>query len=519
MAAAASARNDLLTGAVALTSIVLLIQNGSRGLKSAAAALLQAGGGSEPIALTALFLNVALILFAWRRFRDLRSERENRVAAEEHARTVAACDQLTGLLVRHALAERAPRALEQTRRSGGAAAVLVVNVDRFKHVNDVHGHAEGDRVLRTVAAAVAEAAPRGGLCARLGGDEFCLLLPGGIRLRQEATEVASAIVSRLAEPLEGESGAIHVSASVGLAAAGADCSDFDGLLRRADIAMHAAKEQGRSRLVWFDDSMEEALKGRSDVEIGLRRGIPLGEFVPHYQPQVDLADGRLRGFEVLARWYPPEGGIVGPDTFIPVAEEIGLIGELFERLLHQALSDAKAWPQDITLSVNISPTQLLDAWLPHKILKIVTETGFPADRLEVEITESSLLADLPLARASVTSLKNQGVKLALDDFGTGYASLANLRALPFDRIKIDRSFVQTMEKVPESLAIVTAIARIGESLGVPVTAEGVETAALAERLAALGCGQGQGWQFGRAVNRMEAERMLAQGPQDDAQAA
>jgi diguanylate cyclase (GGDEF)-like protein len=506
--AARAARNDLLAAAILAAAFLLLLPTGGPAIGSAVQAVFLFAGGSDHIASAAVLLNIALIFFACRRYLDLRREVIERAALEERARLLASRDQLTNFLTRAAMAEKAAGILGAAAAEGGSVAALVLNLDRFKNVNDVYGHLAGDAILRAVAAILVESAPAEALCARVGGDEYCILLPFPGAAPREAGILAARLVERTGCAFEVGGARIHMTASIGLARAGRSGQDFEDLLRRADIAMHVAKKAGGNRSLWFDDSMESVLKARNEIEAGLRGGIPGGELVPFYQPQVDLATGRLHGFEVLARWERPGGVAVGPDRFIPVAEEAGLIGALFDSVFAQALTDARPWG-DITVSVNISPLQLKDPWLAQKILKGLTETGFPAERLEIEITESSLFENLPLAQSIVASLKNQGVRLALDDFGTGYSSLAHLRALPFDRIKIDRSFVQSMGSVRESLAITTAIARMGESLGVPVTAEGVEDGATAARLLEIGCDKGQGWHFGRPLPRCEAEKLAA----------
>jgi EAL domain-containing protein (putative c-di-GMP-specific phosphodiesterase class I) len=280
-------------------------------------------------------------------------------------------------------------------------------------------------------------------------------------------------------------------------------------MRRADIAVSAAKKRGRNRPAWFDTEMKRELHNRSSVEAGLRLGVPRGEIVPFYEQQIDLASGRLEGFEVLARWQHPSGGVVGPDRFIPVAEEAGLIGDLSMSVMRQAFEEARDWDPALTLSVNISPAQLKDPWLAQKIAKLLAETGFPPARLEVEITENALFANLGLAQSIIASLKNHGIRLALDDFGTGFSSIAHLRALPFDRIKIDKSLVRSMIEDKESAAIVAAITGLGDSLGIPVTAEGVESAAIEERLRLIGCHRGQGWHFGRPMALVDTRKLLA----------
>jgi len=286
------------------------------------------------------------------------------------------------------------------------------------------------------------------------------------------------------------------------------------LLRRADIAMEHAKSARAARPVRFDAGMERALIAHSEIEQGIRYGLDHGQFVPFFEPQLDLETGEIVGFEVLARWIHPLSGTILPDTFIPVAEEIGLIGRLSEQVIANALAEAVDWDPTIKISVNISPIQLTDAWLAQRIVRLLTETGFPADRLVVEITESSLVTDIDLARSIVTSLKNQGVRLALDDFGTGFSSLSHLRSLPFDVIKIDRSFVANIHSNTESLAIVRAVTTLASALNVPVCVEGIESEAAHAAVLGLGCAVGQGWYFGKPMPGEQAAELLAQRGHD-----
>jgi len=281
-------------------------------------------------------------------------------------------------------------------------------------------------------------------------------------------------------------------------------------MRAADIAMYQAKKAGRNRFAWFDHSMERELQLRNELENGLRLAIPRQEIVPYFEQQIDLSTGRLHGFEVLARWEHPQRGMISPELFIPIAEETGMIGDLSLSIMRQALLAARDWDPSLSISINISPWQLRDAWLSQKIIKVLTETGFPANRLEVEITESALFDNLALAQSIVGSLKNQGVQLALDDFGTGYSSLAHLRALPFDRIKIDKSFIMSLNESADSAAIVNAIISLGESLNLPITAEGVEDVSIEQRLKAIGCAKAQGWYYGKPLSTAGARRLLAE---------
>jgi EAL domain-containing protein (putative c-di-GMP-specific phosphodiesterase class I) len=271
-------------------------------------------------------------------------------------------------------------------------------------------------------------------------------------------------------------------------------------LRRSDIAMYSAKRDGRNRQVWFDERMERELLARTRLEDEIRNAITAGEFIPYYQPQIDLGTGQLTGFEVLARWDSPEKGLLEPSEFMDVAEGSGLIAELSLSVMRRALQEGRAWPSHLKMAVNISPVQFRDSQLAERILKLLTETNFPPSRLEVEITESSFLEDRDTALTIVESLKNVGVTISLDDFGTGYASLSQLQSLPFDRIKIDKSFVSSLLADAQSDAIVSTILALGRALKLPITAEGIEDDGTRDRLKGLGCSDGQGWLFGKAVS-------------------
>jgi diguanylate cyclase (GGDEF)-like protein len=439
----------------------------------------------------------------------LTREIAERAVAEEEAQRLALSDPLTGFHNRRSLVETGGTMLEAAHRKNQYVAVVMLDLDHFKNVNDMHGHATGDALLKSVATEISGILPAGSLLARLGGDEFCCLLAFDPAARDKVDQVVHAVVSRLSQPFEVVGIFAHISVSAGIAHSGTDDANVEVLMRRADIAMYTAKRTGRNRLAWFDAQMENELQARSEVETGMRAGIPKGEFVPYFEQQIDLTTGRLGGFEVLARWEHPTRGLVAPDSFIPVAEETGMIADLSISVMRQALTEAKSWDPSLTISVNISPAQLKDPWLAQRIVKMLVETGFPANRLEVEITETSLFENLAMAQSIVGSLKNQGIRLALDDFGTGYSSLAHLRMLPFDRIKIDKSFVTSINDNPESAAIVNAIARLGDSLGLAVTAEGIEDAKIEERLRQIGCQKGQGWHFGRPMSIPGTKELLA----------
>jgi diguanylate cyclase (GGDEF)-like protein len=507
---ASTARKDVLTGAIVIAAIIMFIGTGSSALSSIAKQLSGFGGGTDKVLNMTLLLNIALILFGWRRYRELANEVVVRTEAEERAQALAMNDPLTGFHNRRSLAENGSHLLARAGQRDKSVAMLMLDLDHFKNVNDIHGHAVGDALLRTVSAEIAKLVPTSAINARLGGDEFACAFIFDTANPETVDRVAEGIVSRLGQPLSADSTFIHTSVSVGIAHSAEDCTTIDSLMRRADIAMYAAKHQGRNRFAWFDESMERELQARTELESSMRRAIPAGEFEPYFEQQIDLTTGRLQGFEMLARWHHPTLGVVMPDRFIPIAEETGMIADLSFSVMRKALEEARNWCPSLTISVNISPTQLRDPWLAQKIVKLLVETNFPANRLEIEITETSLFDNLSLAQSIVGSLKNQGIKIALDDFGTGYSSLAHLRALPFDRIKIDKSFVTSINDNAESAAIVNAIARLGDNLNMPVTAEGIEDALIEERLRQLGVHKGQGWHYGRPASISNVRRLLAE---------
>jgi diguanylate cyclase (GGDEF)-like protein len=505
-----AAQRDVVAGGIIIAAILMFIGTGSQVMRGFVDAVSGIGGGPDKALSITLILNIALLLFAWRRYAELSREVADRSEAEMRARTLALTDPLTGFLNRRSISEQGSVLLDQYGRRGKSISMMMLDLDHFKNVNDVHGHAVGDAVLRVAAERIKSVMPPSALCARLGGDEFVVILPFDAENQDVVTRIAEKLVGALAQPIRADTIHVTISTSIGITRAEPGTETMETMMRHSDIAMYAAKKQGRNRFVWFDASMERELHARNRVEMGIRDGIPKGEFVPYFEQQIDLATGRLQGFEVLARWESPTHGTVSPTVFIPIAEECGLIADLSMSVMRQAMLAAKSWDPSLTLSVNISPAQLKDPWLAQKVVKLLVETGYPANRLEIEITESSLFDNLSLAQSIVGSLKNQGIRLALDDFGTGYSSLAHLRALPFDRIKIDRSFVSSMTSSNDSLAIVGAITKLGESLGMPVTAEGIEDEEIEARLVEMGCAKGQGWHFGKPINAKQTEVLLAE---------
>lgn len=503
------AKRDMLAGGIVVAAILLFVGTGGSVMQAAVQALSGFGGGPDNALAAALILNVALILFGWRRYEDLNREIRERTEAERRARYLADTDPLTGFLNRRALLAKGQEMIADATGTRRHVALFLLDLDRFKTVNDIHGHVAGDRVLRVAAERINEVLPPAAAKARLGGDEFVAMLPFEPAARANIDALAAELVTALDATVAHDGQQIRIGASLGIALATDASITMETMVRQADIAMYHGKDEGRNRHIWFEQGMEMAVQVRNQIENGIREGMPRGEFIPFFEPQVDIATGRLVGFEMLMRWESPEYGLIPPERFIPVAEESGLIGELSLQVVRDAMEIAKSWDPSVVLAVNISPQQLKDPWFSQKLTKLLVEVGFPASQLEVEITESSLFENLPLVRSIVTSLKNQGVSLSLDDFGTGYSSLSHLRALPFDRIKIDRSFIAAMRGSPDAQAIIVAIIRLGESLAMPITAEGVEDEATAIELTRLGCSKGQGWYYGRAASATDTARLLA----------
>ena len=508
----ARADRDIVTFGIAITAIIMFVGTGGSVLPQVMRMLNGTGAAPDKLLTNAMLLNIALVIFGWRRYRELTVEVRERRRAEGQARELAETDPLTGCLNRRSIGPATDELVERSRARGEALAYMMIDLDNFKQINDVNGHVAGDAILREAARRISVAVPDGALVARFGGDEFAVVLPFDPRSPERVDAIAATLIETVCAPVDADGTSIETTISVGVAVdfGSLDITSGADMLHKADIAMYHAKKHGRNRAANFEPAMENELRVRSELATAIRLGVPAGEFVPFYEKQVDLASGELVGFEMLARWKSEKFGGIGPELFIPVAEEIGVIGALSESVIAQALRDARGWNPKLSLSVNISPVQLRDPWFAQKLLRMLVEANFPANRLEVEITESCLHEDMGLVRSLISSLKNQGIKISLDDFGTGYSSLAQLQSLPFDSIKIDRSFVSNLTTSMESATIVEAITSLGRGLGLPITAEGIESPEVLEQLQSLGRFKGQGYLYGKPQSAAETADQLAQ---------
>ena len=425
------------------------------------------------------------------------------ITAQKHAEAklahMARYDALTGLANRALFMEKATEAIARMRRLGDCFSVLMLDLDRFKAVNDVLGHAIGDTLLQAVAERLHQVVRNVDCVARLGGDEFAIIQPGGKSQKDGAIALADRILEAVTEPYDLDGRKVVIGTSIGITLAPQDAKDADTLVRCADLALYKAKSEGRNRHRLFEAAMEAEARDRRELEEDMRRAIGREEFELHYQTIIDVAKQECCGAEALVRWRHPERGLIPPDQFIRLAEESGLIVPLGAWILRRACRDASQWPSHLTLAVNLSPIQFKRNELVETLRSALDESGLPAERLELEITETILVERNEENLAVLHEIKKLGVGIVLDDFGTGYSSMQYLQMFPFDRIKIDKSFIQSMTNHSDSAAIVCAIAGLGRSLGIETTAEGVETAEQLTFLRTAGCQLAQGFLFSRPV--------------------
>ncbi len=410
--------------------------------------------------------------------------------AEAKIMHMARHDALTDLPNRLLFREKTLQALAQHK----TLAVLFVDLDRFKSVNDTLGHPFGDALLCAVTERLQLAVRGADIVARLGGDEFAVVQLGANP--SSATLLAERIIGTLSEPFEIKGHQVLIGASIGIALAPGDGKDPDQLLKNADMALYRAKADGRGTFQFFQKEMGARLQERRRLELDLRKAIATSQLALYYQPIVEIASEKITGFEALLRWNHPEKGLIMPDQFIPIAEEVGLISSIGEWVIKQACHDAAKWPNSMNVAINLSAMQFRSSTLILSIISTLAATGLSARRLALEITETVFLEDDKLVLDTLHQLRDLGVRISLDDFGTGYSSLSYLRSFPFDKIKIDRSFTRELQSKEDAVAIVRAIVQLGASLGMGVVAEGVETKEQLEILKAEGCSEGQGYLFG-----------------------
>ena len=420
-----------------------------------------------------------------------------RLRSEAKIVYMARHDALTGLPNRLLFSERVDHALALSGRGEGFA-LFCLDLDHFKHVNDTLGHPVGDALLRAVADRLAACVREVDSVARLGGDEFAIVQHGS-RGPDDATLLARRIVETLRAPFEVEGHRVTVGVSIGISLAPGDGTSYGTLLKNADVALYKAKSDGRETWRFFEMEMDARLQARRAMELDLREALAHGGFELYYQPLFDFKQNQIGSFEALIRWHHPERGMISPADFIPITEETGLITPLGEWVLERACREAASWPQDIHVSVNVSPAQFRTGRLAGAVADALRSSGLAANRLELEITESVILANTGSTMATLMQIREMGVRIAMDDFGTGYSSLSYLRSFPFDKVKIDQSFIRDLDTKADSSVIVGAIIGLCKSLGIRVTAEGVETQAQLDYLFWEGCSEAQGYYFSRPV--------------------
>lgn len=457
---------------------------------------------------TSSLLTVAALclLYGFWTTRRLRKELTARSSAHSEALALAQHDPLTGLPNRRRLLDAFPD-LTREVKSDNFRAVMMLDLDGFKPINDVYGHEFGDNLLRSFANRLAEIVGNDGIVARLGGDEFAVISPI-FDEKSDAAGFARRLLTRISDRFEFGERQISIGSGIGIALYPHDGYAITELLRRADIALYRAKSSGRSTYRFFEVDMDASILHRTLLEQRLRRAIEDRQVNAHYQPILDMDTGRIAGFEALARWTDNDFGMVPPTQFIPIAEDCGIISELTRHLLNDACRVARDWPEELYLSFNLSPVQLQDPALPHQISSILEQSGFEPKRLVLEITETSLVKNPESAKRILNELTELGIAIALDDFGAGHSSMSYLRDFPIKKVKIDKSFTERMLVDKQCGAIVEAILVLSKGLDIDAVAEGVEESEIHEALSSNGCHYGQGFLYAEAVDAEDATDLL-----------
>ncbi|WP_119389427.1 putative bifunctional diguanylate cyclase/phosphodiesterase [Taklimakanibacter lacteus] len=439
-------------------------------------------------------------------YRNLRRSEDVFAEAEDDIRYLAMHDELTGLGNRRSCVEVLNDKLHDISIAGRKLALIAIDMAGFRKVNSLYGHVAGDTILVALAKRLRADEDSGTSAFRVGGDEFVVL--SEFANDAELEDQCNTLIRHLEKPIAAASGTISLNARLGIAKAPQDATDPQSLYRKADIALQQARSEQAEGAVHYNTSMDDRIRSRARIETELPGAIERGFIVPYFQPVVELSTGRLVGFEALARWEHPDQGLIAPDAFISVAEEAGLIDDLFFAILQQACANARMWPQHLSVSVNLSPTQLANPNISSRIRAIVEEAGISPGRLEIEITENALAANFTSVRQPLTDLRKLGISIALDDFGTGYSSMQHLSELLINKIKIDKSFIRPSVDPQQNAKIVRSMLGLAASLGMKTTAEGIEQEEQAAELHRLGCAYGQGYLYSRPVSRLACLAMI-----------
>ncbi len=429
---------------------------------------------------------------------------------EREIQFLADHDTLTGLRNRTSFQRRAKDAIISARKRGTIAAILCLDLDHFKNVNDSLGHTAGDEFLKCVAKRLSECFRDVDTVARFGGDEFGVIFVDA-KSPETVTTLASRLLEMISHPVDFNGQQLVSTVSIGIALSTMDGETEDKLINNADLALYRAKAEGRDTFRFFEEHMDARAQARRSLEIDLRQAVARNQLELHYQPQIDIFTDQIVGFESLIRWRHPERGLIPPLDFIPLAEETGIIGRIGEWVLRQACSDALSWPNSIKVAVNLSPAQFKNRNIAQAVAQALKDTGLGPHRLELEITESVLLHDVEENLATLRTLKGLGIRISMDDFGTGYSCLGSLRSFPFDKIKIDRSFVSDLEHNSDAAAIIHAVLGLGHSLGMATCAEGVETKEQLAFLRSEGCTEVQGYYYSKPKPAAEIALMVETG--------